>query len=141
MGRYYEGDISGKFWFGVQPSDAADIFGVKGKVDEDLIEDFGEECAPLYYSFKESDLPKVIEQIERIEKFIGNEKTILDKFFDEKDSYNYEILVEYFANEGIEFDEDDVQDVLRDYADLKLGYQIKECIEKNGSCGFEADVC
>ena len=23
MGRYYDGDISGKFWFGVQSSDAA----------------------------------------------------------------------------------------------------------------------
>ena len=28
MGRYYEGDISGKFAFGVQSSTAADRFGV-----------------------------------------------------------------------------------------------------------------
>ena len=27
MGRYYNGDIEGKFWFGVQSSDAADRFG------------------------------------------------------------------------------------------------------------------
>jgi len=27
MGRYYSGDIEGKFWFGVQPSDAASRFG------------------------------------------------------------------------------------------------------------------
>ena len=141
MGRHYDGDISGKFWFGVQSSDAADRFGVYGEVDEDMEELYGEECAPLCYYFKEEHLPKVIEKIEEIEKFMGNKKTILDKFFDEKDSYNYEILVEYFANEGIEFDEDDVRYVLSDYADLKLGYEIKECIEKNGSCGFEADVC
>ena len=28
MGRYYEGDIDGKFWFGVQSSSDADYFGV-----------------------------------------------------------------------------------------------------------------
>ena len=29
MGRYYHGDISGKFWFGVQNSDDAKYFGVE----------------------------------------------------------------------------------------------------------------
>jgi len=28
MGRYYNGDIEGKFWFAVQSSDDADFFGV-----------------------------------------------------------------------------------------------------------------
>ena len=27
MGRYYHGDIEGKFWFGVQPSDDPKFFG------------------------------------------------------------------------------------------------------------------
>jgi hypothetical protein len=31
MGRYYDGDINGKFMFGVQSSDAADRFGVIGE--------------------------------------------------------------------------------------------------------------
>lgn len=30
MGRYYSGDIEGKFWFAVQSSNAADRFGVSG---------------------------------------------------------------------------------------------------------------
>ena len=30
MGRYYSGDIEGKFWFAVQSSDDADNFGVEG---------------------------------------------------------------------------------------------------------------
>ena len=29
MGRYYGGDIEGKFWFGVQSSDDADHFGIR----------------------------------------------------------------------------------------------------------------
>ena len=31
MGRYYNGDIEGKFWFGVQSSDDADFFGQQGQ--------------------------------------------------------------------------------------------------------------
>ena len=31
MGRYYSGDIDGKFWFAVQPSDDANYFGVEGE--------------------------------------------------------------------------------------------------------------
>ena len=31
MGRYYSGDIEGKFWFGVQNSTDADFFGVQGE--------------------------------------------------------------------------------------------------------------
>jgi len=27
MGRYYDGDIEGKFWFGVQPSNDGEFFG------------------------------------------------------------------------------------------------------------------
>ncbi len=31
MGRYYNGDIEGKFMFAVQSSDDADFFGVQGQ--------------------------------------------------------------------------------------------------------------
>jgi hypothetical protein len=31
MGRYYTGDIEGKFMFGVQSSDDANFFGVEGE--------------------------------------------------------------------------------------------------------------
>ena len=30
MGRWYSGDVEGKFWFGIQDSNAADRFGVTG---------------------------------------------------------------------------------------------------------------
>jgi hypothetical protein len=29
MGRYYQGDIEGKFWFGCQSSDDGEFFGAK----------------------------------------------------------------------------------------------------------------
>ena len=34
MGRYYGGDIEGKFWFGVQSSSDADHFGIEGQASE-----------------------------------------------------------------------------------------------------------
>ena len=43
MGRYYDGDINGKFWFAVQSSDDADFFGVQG------------ESSYLSYYFSEDD--------------------------------------------------------------------------------------
>lgn len=56
MGRYYSGDINGKFWFGVQSSDAADRFGVTGKADF------------LHYYFTDHDLPQVENEIKAIKK-------------------------------------------------------------------------
>jgi hypothetical protein len=56
MGRYYNGDIEGKFWVAVQPSNAADQFGVEG-------------IAPEYldYNFYEEDIPAVKYGIKKIE--------------------------------------------------------------------------
>ena len=51
MGRYYHGDIEGKFMFGVQSSTDADFFGVEG------------EATHLSYGFNNEDLPKVEEGI------------------------------------------------------------------------------
>ena len=141
MGRYYDGDISGKFWFGVQSSSAADRFGVSGQIDEDMEELYGEDCAPLYYSFEEEHLPMVIGEIEIIEQVLGNNKEILDKYFEEKNTYNDDTLIEHFKGEGVELTRDDIREILSDYADLRLGYQIKESIEETGHCGFEAEVC
>lgn len=67
MGRYYSGDIAGKFWFGVQDSDDAENFG--GNIEEyetyaccgcryeyDILEDRGrdkEYCRICYGSHEE----------------------------------------------------------------------------------------
>jgi len=48
MGRYYDGDITGKFWFALQDSNAADQFGVTGYQPD-----------TLEYSFCKDDLKAV----------------------------------------------------------------------------------
>ena len=57
MGRYYSGDIEGKFWFAVQSSNAADRFG-----------SIGYEPDYLEYYFNEDNLPDVQKELKKIEE-------------------------------------------------------------------------
>jgi len=119
MGRYYIGDIEGKFWFGTQSSCAADRFGVEGTQPE-----------YLEYNFGESHLEMVEAEIVRIEEFLGDKKKAIDEFFEVRDSYNDEILLEI----GVTAEE------LSEYADLGLGIKIRDCIKELGYCSFEAEL-
>jgi hypothetical protein len=120
MGRYYNGDIEGKFWFGVQSSDDADFFGVSGAQSY------------LDYFYDKDDLPEVNLGINKCLEKLGENKEKLDKFFDEHDSYNDEMLEE----EGFE----NVSELLRWYARLLLGEKIRNCLVENGTCSFNAEL-
>jgi hypothetical protein len=119
MGRYYNGDIEGKFWFGLQSSVAADRFGV-------------EHNEPNYveYCFFEDDLEGVQEEIENILEDLGEKIEIIDKFFEGNSGWNNEMLSDVGINER----------ELGEYADLLLGIQIRDCIKENGQCIFEAEL-
>ena len=102
MGRYYNGDIEGKFWFAVQPSDAAERFGVAA-------------CEPsvINYYFDKYNLETVQEELESIENKVDIEK--LTNFFETRNGYCDEDL-----------DEADITDSdVRDYADYVLGRKLK----------------
>jgi|688.fasta_scaffold2343650_1 hypothetical protein len=119
MGRYYNGDIEGKFWFGVQSSDAAQRFG-------------GQMCTPQYleFYFCEDDLKSVNAEILAIETKLGDKKRILEEFFNVNNGYNDKMI----ADLGI------TREDLEDYADLKLGIKIKNCIIETGECNFEGEL-
>lgn len=124
MGRYYSGDINGKFWFAVQSSNAADRFGVEGN-DPNFIN---------YYFDKERDLETVQLELKDIETTItlDNIKK-LDDFFKTTNGYNDKILKKHNLLE--------VWNQHKfDYADYILGKKIEECLLKNGYCGFEAEL-
>lgn len=123
MGRYYEGDIEGKFWFAIQDSNAADRFGCIG------------EPRYLSYYFCEDDLDNVKKEIEVIKSNLGEYKAKIDEFFDKKSSYNFKELAEYI---GVK--EEEIRKILSEYADLQLGEKIQKCIEENGECSFEAEL-
>ena len=118
MGRYYSGDIDGKFWFALQSSDCADRFGVTG-----------EQPQTLEYYFSEDDLEGVEEEIKNIEDDLGDKIKVIDEFFEKKDGYNDQMLQEA----GITTEE------LREYADLGMGKKIRDCIKDQGYCSFTAE--
>jgi hypothetical protein len=123
MGRYYSGDIEGKFWFAVQSSNAADRFGV-----------IGNEPNYIEYYFEKEDLPKVKKELAKIKKTIGskNLKTFKD-FFKKTNGYNDEIMRE---NGVLEI----WNEHNRDYADYILGEKIKNYLKNNDSCEFTAEL-
>lgn len=124
MGRYYNGDIEGKFWFAVQSSDSADRFGVTGC-----------ETLELYYYFELDDLNDVEAEIANIEKKIGLDNLeLITLFFDTNSMYNDEIMEEFSEGLSVLFDKHK-----SDYADLLLGYKIRNCIIETGSCEFTAE--
>jgi hypothetical protein len=128
MGRYYSGDIEGKFWFGVQPSDDADFFGGQQS-----------EPAEILYSFSEDDLPSIREGIAQCMAALGDRTAKLDAFFapDGKGSQGYN---DQTVAEALQLPETAVREVLAWYARLELGRKILACVEEKGACCFEAEL-
>jgi len=119
MGRYYSGDINGKFWFALQSSDAADRFGVTGEAP-----------AELHYWFSTEDLVNIEEEILNIETELGDKLQVIEQFFLANNGYTDEKLKEA----GI------TQDELSEYADLKLGIKIRDYVKENRNCSFTAEL-
>ena len=124
MGRYYNGDIEGKFWFAVQNSDDASFFG-------------GQESEPNYinYDFDKSDMPSIKVGLEKCDRKLGDYKEKLDKFFEDNNGYNEEMIVKKFK-----ITEEKVKELLQWYARRILGEKIKKCVEKNDYCHFEVEL-
>lgn len=126
MGRYYDGDIHGKFWFGIQSSDAADRFGVSG-VEPNYLE----------YWFQQEHLEQVQEELKRIEKGLGKRFEMLQEWYNngvagttDKD------FMEYLNIK----DDNEMRKVLSEWADYLLGKQIEQCIFDKGDCSFTAEL-
>lgn len=124
MGRYYYGDIEGKFWFAVQSSDSADRFGVVGS-----------EPQYLEYWFQEDDLEQVQKELKRIETQFGEDFKKIQEFFEGKESYKDEEIAEYLGTS-----EAFVKQILKEYADYELGKKIEQSIIENGQCSFTAEL-
>lgn len=136
MGRYYSGDIEGKFWFAVQSSDDADNFGVEGEPIYDSDEpDDDEEPYALAYCFTTEHLESINSGINQSLEILGENKQKMDNFFEENPSYSDDVLAEKV---GCSLEE--VKILLENYARLELGEKIRKCVEEQGSCAFDAEV-
>jgi len=129
MGRYYDGDIEGKFWFGVQSSDDAEFFGAKAR-------------DPMYVEYSVEDIAEVDKGLDMCVLNLGINKKRLDEFFDSLDhGYNDEMLIKHYKDKlKLTIDEGFVMKMLTWYARLDLGEKIKKCMIEKGFCEFRAEL-
>lgn len=128
MGRYYSGDIDGKFAFVIQNSDAADRFGVTGHPPN-----------YLEYNYNEDDLEELQKELKNIEDAFGGHKPALKIYFD---LYKTEVdapltFSSYLKEAGLP---ELTESQLSEYYDYVLGRKILDCIQETGSCSFDAEL-
>jgi len=119
MGRYYHGDIEGKFWFAVQGSDVGERFGC-------VIQD--QPCIDYYIGEDQKD--EIINELKAIEEKLGDELKKFHDFFNKNNSYNDKMLEEAGLDRSL----------LQDYADYGFGQKLLKCVEENGECNFSAEL-
>lgn len=126
MGRYYEGDIEGKFAFGSQGSNAADRFGVIGMPDS------------LNYFFDKSDLEDLENELHKIEDSFKGHRQALITYYDLFNLYDDTIsFTQYINKAGLP--PLDIEQV-SEYNDYHLGRKILKSIKDQGSCSFTAEL-
>lgn len=121
MGRYYNGDINGKFWFATQLSDDAEQFGaVAGETSyiPYYADDLGVVKKRLFELFDEIQIEPVFYDMNDVE---GEEKFYI--------AYN-----EYVKEHGRNDSHDST------WASLSLGLKLFHCIKEQGDCSFEAEI-
>jgi hypothetical protein len=139
MGRYYSGDIEGKFWFAVQSSgDAIHFGGVHDYIDgegEVVDDDDQDDAVEMYFHFDQTHMEDIQKGIATCLEHLGEYQEALDNFFEKHTSYNDESLAKEL---GISVAK--TRELLTNYARLILGLKIENCVGENGECNFEAEL-
>ena len=127
MGRYYSGDINGKFMFGVQPSNAPERFGCRD-----------DNATTIHYSIDKDDIDICKNELDNIK---NNVKELFDidideihkKYYEEKDQFE---LSKYMNDKAKKLKDT----FYSEFADYLLGMKIYNCLLENGECVFDADI-
>lgn len=109
MGRYYDGDIEGKFMFAVQPSTAGEQFGAEPS-EPSYID---------YYVNKEESYELIVLRLQALEEGGGVERVKI--MFNENELFNEKTMQAYNVS----------RKDLENYADWRLGNQMKEFFDNN----------
>lgn len=120
MGRYYTGDIEGKFWFGVQPSTAPAHLG----------------ACETHITYLFSDSEDLMKRLKKLRKEMGNDFDKLERFF-----ANNTVYLEEDLEKELGATTERVRTVLGLYADYKLGEKVYNYMQKNdGYCEIVAEL-
>jgi len=117
MGRYYDGDVEGKWWFGVQSSDTPERFGgYETHIDYTICNDD---------TFKSG--------IKLIKEDLGDKLEWLQQFFDENNGYNDAMLMEFMIKKNPRYDKSELSQDLENFADYEFAMQVKEHFDDTGN--------
>jgi len=128
MGRYYNGDIEGKFWFGVQSSSDADFFGKEG------------EPSHLNYYYDEEDLTSIEVGLKNCKNTLGKYFKEIEKFFSDLEKNKEMGYNDKMIEKALKIPNKRVKFILEWYARWILGDKIRKCVKKTKYCSFEAEL-
>ena len=128
MGREYKGDIEGKMWVTVQPSNDADNFGVIGEPFEPL--------GDLHYFFAEDNEDEINKELTRCREAMGTDNLdIMDRYYKEHRTESHQAVDDLKSKIG----DTEYKKLEEYYARIELGEQILECIMDNDTCSFSVE--
>jgi len=139
MGRFYSGDIEGKFWFAVQDSDDAGHFG--GTMDyldgEGEVWEEGDEGQPVEvaFNFGPNDHQSIQEGLKECEDYLSGFAEKMNEFFSKNETYSVERLGEFLG-----VPERRASSYLQVYARQELGRKIWQCVQERGECNFTGEL-
>ena len=158
MGRHYDGDISGKFWFGIQSSNDAVHFGAEelppepsyhGTQSEDddgniIYEEEEIDHGYIDYCISFDNIDSTLDGIYECKRELGDELLRFTQFFDaHPDGYNEEMIAKYYKKHFNKTVSDEfMRWFLTIYARLGLGMQILVYFNENPGedCIFTAEM-
>tara|TARA_R100001480_G_C4638070_1_gene168940 strand:+ start:110 stop:586 length:477 start_codon:yes stop_codon:yes gene_type:complete len=158
MGRHYDGDISGKFWFGIQSSDDAIHFGAEPlepepaydrtqSEDDDgniIYEEEEIDHGYIDYHISFANIDDTLDGIQECKRELGDELLRFTEFFNaHPDGYNEEMIAKYYKKHFNKIIDDEfIRWFLTIYARLGLGMQILVYFNENPGkdCNFTAEM-
>jgi len=141
MGRHYDGDIEGKFWFAVQSSDDGEYFGAIDITEENTDSDYHNGFVDYVIYF--SDIDRVKAGIDLCKRQLRGNYLILNEFFLSNNGYNDEMIIEHYQKtRGIHINEGFLREQLTIFARLDFGTQILLYFNENPGedCHFTAEM-
>jgi hypothetical protein len=141
MGRHYDGDIEGKFWFAVQSSDDGEYFGAIDITEENTDSDYHDGFVDYVIYF--SDIDRVKAGIDLCKRQLRGNYLILNEFFLSNKGYNDEMIIEHYQKtRGIHINEGFLREQLTIFARLDFGTQILLYFNENPGedCHFTAEM-
>jgi hypothetical protein len=126
MGRFYNGDIDGKWWFAVQSSDTPEKFGgYETHIDYTICNDD---------TFKN--------KVKQLENDLGDKFEWMTQFFKENDFYNDADLREYLIKKNPRYDKSELSQDLENFADYEFAMQVKQHFEDTGEdyCNVSSEL-